>query len=84
MKILVISDLHLCDIRHKNISDGIRLEKLAKFIASSDADAVLNLGDTVSRKPLLTEPDKPSISKDWSKHWQILITPSVSSETPQS
>lgn len=55
MKILVISDLHLCDIRHKNISDGIRLEKLAKFIASFDADAVLNLGDTVSRKPLLTE-----------------------------
>ena len=55
MKILVISDLHLCDVRHKSITDTERLEELAKFIKASETDAVLNLGDTVSRTPFRKE-----------------------------
>ena len=55
MKILVISDLHLCDNRNEGVSDLDRLEKLAKFINDSNIGAVLNLGDTISRKPLLLE-----------------------------
>lgn len=55
MKILIISDLHLCDRRHYDMPDEERLEKLAAFIRTSGAEAVLNLGDTVSRKPFLLE-----------------------------
>ena len=55
MKILVISDLHLCDRRHYDMPDEERLEKLGHFIRKSGSDAVLNLGDTVSRKPLLLD-----------------------------
>lgn len=55
MKVLVISDLHLCDSRHCDMPDEKRLEKLGDFIKASGADAVLNLGDTVSRKPFLLE-----------------------------
>ena len=55
MKILIISDLHLSDRRHSDISDGERLEKLGEVIRSTGAGAILNLGDTVSRKPLLLD-----------------------------
>ena len=55
MKILVISDLHLSDRRHYDITDEERLRKLADFIRESGTEAVLNLGDTVSRKPLLLD-----------------------------
>ena len=55
MKILVISDLHLCDRRHYDMPDGERLEKLGTFIRQSGTEAVLNLGDTVSRTPLLLD-----------------------------
>ena len=55
MKILVISDLHLCDRRHYDMPDGERLEKLGTFIRQSGTGAVLNLGDTVSRTPLLLD-----------------------------
>ena len=62
MKILVISDLHLCDLRHAENQDLVRLEKLAQFIKNSGAGAVLNLGDTVSRRDFLTE-TFPSMEK---------------------
>ena len=52
MRILVISDLHLCDSRNAGTTDEFRLEQLGKFIRESRIDAVLNLGDTVSRDPL--------------------------------
>ena len=52
MKILVISDLHLCDTRNGNITDEFRLEQLGNFIREKQIDAVLNLGDTVSRDAL--------------------------------
>ena len=55
MKILVISDLHLCDRRHYDMPDEERLEKLGHFIRQSGTEAVLNLGDTVSRPPLLLD-----------------------------
>ncbi len=55
MKILIISDLHLSDRRHSDMSDGERLEKLGEVIRSTGAGAILNLGDTVSRKPLLLD-----------------------------
>ena len=55
MKILVISDLHLSDRRHYDMPDEVRLGKLGDFIRECGAEAVLNLGDTVSRKPLLLD-----------------------------
>ena len=55
MKILIISDLHLGDRRHSDMSDAERLEKLGEVIRSTGAGAILNLGDTVSRKPLLLD-----------------------------
>ena len=55
MKLLVVSDLHLCDRRNNDLSDEERLEKLGRFIRESGTEAVLNLGDTVSRPPLLIE-----------------------------
>ena len=48
-----MSDLHLCDLRNEGSPDDERLAKLARFICSSGAGAVLNLGDTISRKPFL-------------------------------
>lgn len=53
MRILVISDLHLCDTRNSADFEARRLEKLAEFIRSCAPDAVLNLGDTVSRSAFL-------------------------------
>ena len=53
MKILIISDLHLCDTRNDREFDLNRLEKLADFIRTGKPDAVLNLGDTVSRREFL-------------------------------
>ena len=59
MKILVISDLHLCDTRNGADFETRRLEKLAEFIRACAPDAVLNLGDTVSRRAFL-RPEFPS------------------------
>lgn len=53
MKLLVISDLHLCDVRNHAGRDETCFEKLALFIKEKQVDAVMNLGDTVSRHPLL-------------------------------
>lgn len=53
MKLLVISDLHLCDTRNKPGRDEKCFEKLALYIRENQIDAVMNLGDTVSRQPLL-------------------------------
>lgn len=55
MKILVVSDLHLCDNRHPEGTEEKRLAGLAGFIRSVNPGAVLNLGDTVSRPPFLKE-----------------------------
>jgi 3',5'-cyclic AMP phosphodiesterase CpdA len=55
MKVLIISDLHLSDRRHYDMTDEVRLEKLGCFIRETGVGAVLNLGDTVSRKPLLLD-----------------------------
>ena len=55
MKILIFSDLHLCDTRNSREYEAIRKEKLAELIRSCGAGAVLNLGDTVSRKEYLRE-----------------------------
>lgn len=62
MKILVISDLHLCDTRHEPAQEEKRLEGLAAFISKARVDALLNLGDTVSRPPFLRE-DTGSMEK---------------------
>ena len=62
MKILVISDLHLFDSRHEEVLEEKRLAALAGFINCSGIDAVLNLGDTVSRPPFLRE-TIPSMEK---------------------
>lgn len=59
MKVLVISDLHLCDTRNSPDFEARRLEKLAEFIRACAPDAVLNLGDTVSRRAFL-RPEFPS------------------------
>lgn len=61
MKILVISDLHLCDTRNGADFEARRLEKLAAFIRSCTPDAVLNLGDTVSRRAFL----RPEFSSEF-------------------
>ena len=53
MKILFFSDLHLCDTRNSEAFESCRLERLAAFIGSCGADAVVNFGDTVSRKEYL-------------------------------
>jgi len=53
MRILFISDLHLCDTRNSREFEARRLEKLAAFIRDGGFDMVMNLGDTVSRKELL-------------------------------
>ena len=45
----------MCDCRHYDMPDEERLEKLGHFIRESGTEAVLNLGDTVSRKPLLLD-----------------------------
>ena len=53
MKILFISDLHLCDIRNSPEFEARRMEKLADLIRTGGFGMVFNLGDTVSRKELL-------------------------------
>ena len=53
MKLLLISDLHLCDIRVPVEMEKRRLDGLAEYIKNSGADMVLNLGDTVSKNALL-------------------------------
>lgn len=55
MKILIFSDLHLCDTRNSREYEADRLRRLAGYIRSCGAGAVLNLGDTVSRKEFLRE-----------------------------
>ncbi|MBR2345933.1 MAG: hypothetical protein IKA71_09160 [Lentisphaeria bacterium] len=55
MKILLLSDLHLCDIRNSREFEYRRMDKLADFIKNSGAGMVLNLGDAVSRKEFLRE-----------------------------
>ena len=55
MKILIISDLHLCDKRNSVEFEQNRMLKLADFIRSSGVGAVLDLGDAVSRKELLRD-----------------------------
>ena len=55
MKILIFSDLHLCDTRNSREYEDNRRRKLAEYIKSCGAGAVLNLGDTVSRKEFLQE-----------------------------
>ena len=59
MKILIISDVHFCDKRNSAEYEKRRMELLADFIRDSGAGAVLNLGDTVSRKEYL-RPEVPS------------------------
>ena len=53
MKILFISDLHLCDTRNSVSFEKRRMSKLAEFISSCGCDLVVNLGDAVSRKEFL-------------------------------
>ena len=53
MKILFITDLHLCDNRNSPEFEARRLEKLADLIRSGGFGLVFNLGDTVSRRNLL-------------------------------
>ena len=53
MKILFITDLHLCDARNSPEFEVRRLEKLADLIRSGGYRMVFNLGDTVSRRNLL-------------------------------
>lgn len=53
MRILIISDLHLCDIRNGIVFEKKRLEKLADLILSTGVTMVLNLGDVISRKEYL-------------------------------
>ena len=67
MKILLISDLHLYDVRMTPQRDRDRLEKLASFIIACGAEVVLNLGDTISRANLL-RPECPSI-QDGFRHY---------------
>lgn len=55
MKILIFSDLHLCDTRNSREYEENRLRMLAGYIRSCGAGAVVNLGDTVSRKEFLRE-----------------------------
>lgn len=59
MKILIISDVHFCDNRNSAEYENRRKVLLAQFIRDCGADAVLNLGDTVSRKDYL-RPEFPS------------------------
>jgi len=49
MRILLFSDLHLDDERNFPETDDKRLDLLARTISSLNIDAVVNLGDTVSR-----------------------------------
>lgn len=56
MKILIISDLHLCDKRNSEAFENQRLERLAQFIDETHCGLVLNLGDTVSRQEFLRPP----------------------------
>ena len=76
MKILVISDLHLCDTRNGADFEARRLEKLAEFIRACAPDAVLNLGDTVSRSAFL-RPEFPSEAEgfrvylEWRSQFEI-------------
>ena len=58
-RILFISDLHLSDIRHEPGRDSDLLTRLASLIRRRDYKAVLNLGDTVSRKAFLPEGTDP-------------------------
>ena len=53
MKILFISDLHLCDKRNSIAFEKRRMSKLAEFIGSCGCDLVVNLGDAVSRREFL-------------------------------
>ena len=59
MKILLLTDLHLFDTRMTPERDRERLGKLGCFINECGAEAVLNLGDTISRSALL-RPECPS------------------------
>jgi len=53
MSVLIISDLHLGDKRNSLAHEKKLLDDLAKFICRKKFQAVLNLGDTVSRKEFL-------------------------------
>ena len=53
MKLLIFSDIHLCDKRNGIEYERRRMAMLAEWILSSGTDAVLNLGDTVSRREWL-------------------------------
>lgn len=53
MSVLIISDLHLGDKRNSLAHEEKLLDDLAKFIRAKQFQAVLNLGDTVSRKEFL-------------------------------
>ncbi len=55
MKILIFSDLHLCDTRNSREYEENRRKMLAGYIRSCGAGAVVNLGDTVSRREFLRE-----------------------------
>ena len=76
MKILLISDLHLCDTRNSEAFEQLRMVKLADFIRSCGADMVLNIGDTVSRKEFLrpvfdTEADGFDYYLQWRSQFDI-------------
>lgn len=58
-RILFINDLHLSDTRHAPGRDKSILARLAELIRSRNLKAVLNLGDTVSRKEFLPEGTDP-------------------------
>lgn len=87
MKILIFSDLHLCDIRNSREYEAIRKEKLAEVIKSCGAGVVLNLGDTVSRKEFLREEfsceeDAFDSYLEWRKQFNVpFIECSVSRES---
>ena len=55
MSVLIISDLHLGDKRNSLAHEEKLLDDLAKFIRAKQFQAVLNLGDTVSRKEFLRD-----------------------------
>lgn len=69
MKILILSDLHLGDIRNSAAFEKRRLNKLSELIRNSGAGLVLNLGDTVSRKEFL----RPEIGDSRSGYRDYLI-----------
>lgn len=76
MKILIFSDLHLCDKRNSLEYEENRKKKLAEFIKSTNPEIVVNLGDTVSRKEFLRdnyscEADAFDTYLEWRKQFEI-------------